>query len=75
MTVENVLGFGKDNNSTAQPIRISGEENDELKIMSLENIDLYQKILKELKKFNIYLEIITNTKLTYNDAESYKQRI
>ncbi len=75
MTIENVLGFGKDNDSTAQPIGIAGEENDELKVMSLENIDLYQKILKELKKFNIYLEIITNTKLTYNDAESYKQRI
>ncbi len=75
MTIENVLGFGKDNNSVTQPIGIAGEENDELKIMSLENIDLYQKILKELKKFNIYLEIITNTKLTYNDAESYKQRI
>ena len=75
MTTENVLGFGKDNNSVAQPIGIAGEENDELKVISLENIDLYQKILKELKKFNIYLETITNTKLTYNDAESYKQRI
>ncbi|KKL71306.1 hypothetical protein LCGC14_2096260 [marine sediment metagenome] len=75
MSIENVLGFGKDNNSIAQSIGISGEGNDELKVMSLENIDLYQKILKELKKFNIYLETITNTKLTYNDAESYKQRI
>ena len=75
MSIENVLGFGKDNNSIAQSIGISGEGNDELKVMSLENIDLYQKILKELKKFNIYLETITNTKLTYNDAENYKQRI
>ncbi len=75
MSIENVLGFGKDNDSVAQPIGISGEENDELKVISLDDIDLYQKILKELKKFNIYLEIITNTKLTYNDAESYKQRI
>ncbi len=75
MTIENVLGFGKDNNSIVQSIGISGEGNDELKVISLENIDLYQKILKELKKFNIYLETITNTKLTYNDAESYKQRI
>ncbi len=75
MTIESVLGFGKDNNSIAQPIGIAGEENDKLKVMSLDNIDLYQKILTELKKFNIYLEIITNTKLSYNDAESYRNRI
>jgi len=73
MSVKNVLGFGKDNDSTSQPIGIGGENNKELKVISLENIVLFQKILKELKKFNMQLEIITNTKLTYKDAESYKR--
>ncbi len=73
--IRNILGFGKDNDSTAQPIGIAGEENNELITVSLENMILFQKILKELKKFNIYLETITNTKLTYKDAESYKNSI
>jgi len=75
MTIKNVLGFGKDNDSTAQPIGIAGEENNELKTMSLESMVLFQKILLELKKFNLNLETITNTKLTYKDAESYRKKI
>ena len=75
MTNKNILGFGKDPDSTAQPLGISGEENDELKTMSLENMVLFQKILKELKKFNMHLDTITNSKITYKDAESYKKRM
>ena len=75
MANKDILGFGKDNDSTAQPLGISGEENNELKTMSLESMVLYQKILKELKKFNMHLDTITNTKLTYKDAESYKRRM
>ena len=71
--IKNVVGFGKDNESTAQPIGIAGEENNELKIMSLENADLFQKILIELKKFNMHLETITKTELTQDDAETYKE--
>jgi len=75
MTNKNILGFGKDNDNIAQPLGISGEENNELKTISLDNIIIYQKILKELKKFNMYLDTITNTKLTYKDAESYRDKI
>jgi len=73
MTNKDILGFGKDVNDLAQPLGISGEENNKLRTMSLENMILLQKILKELKKFNMHLDTITNTKLTYKDAESYKR--
>jgi len=73
MTNKNILGFGTDKSSSAKPIGITGNENNELKTISLEDTVLYQKILQELKKFNMYLENITNTKLTYKDAESYKK--
>jgi len=75
MTNKNILSFGKDNDSLAQPIGISGEENNKLLTYSIEEIMLFQKIFTELKKFNMQLDIITNTKLTYKDAESYKRRI
>lgn len=75
MANKNVLGFGEDNDSTAQPIGIAGEENNELLTYSIEEIDLFQKILKELKKFNMHLDTITNSKITYKDAENYKRRI
>jgi hypothetical protein len=67
MSIKNVLGFGKDNDSTAKPIGITGEENNELITISMDDLVLFQKILTELKKFNTQLEIITNTKLTYKD--------
>jgi len=75
MSNKNILGFGKDNDSTAKPIGIAGNENNELKTMSLESMVLYQKILLELKKFNMHLDTITNSKVTYKDAESYKRRM
>jgi hypothetical protein len=75
MANKNILGFGKDQSSTAKPIGVAGEENNELLTYSIEEIDLFQKILKELKKFNMHLDTITNSKVTYNDAENYKRRI
>jgi len=73
MSNKNILGFGKDNDDTAQPLGVTGNENNELKTMSLESMVLYQKILLELKKFNMHLDTITNSKVTYKDAESYKR--
>lgn len=75
MENKDILGFGKDNDSIAQPIGISGEENNELVTLSLDELELFQSILKELKKFNIQLESITNTKLTRQDAQSYKDQL
>ncbi len=75
MANKNILGFGKDTSSTAKPIGIAGEENNELLTYSIEEIDLFQKILEKLKKFNMHLDTITNSKITYKDAESYKRRM
>jgi len=75
MSNQNKLGFGKDVDSNAQPIGISGEENNELIVFSLEQMVLFTKILKELKKFNEQLEIITQTKLTMKDAHSYRDKL
>ena len=74
MANKDILSFGKDNDSLAQPIGISGDENNKLLTYSLEEIMLFQKILTELKKFNMHLDTITNSKITYKDAESYKRR-
>ena len=73
--LKNVLGFGKDYDDEAQPIGIAGEEKNELITLSLAEIEKFQQILKELKKFNIQLESITHTKLTRKDATSYKGRL
>lgn len=72
---KHVLGFGKDFEDEAQPIGIAGEEKNELVTLSLAEIEIFQGILKELKKFNIQLESITNTKLTRKDAISYKGQL
>ena len=73
--IRDFLGFGKDPNDKAQPIGVAGEENNELVTLSLEEINTFCKILKELKKFNLQLEEITGTKLTRKDAVSFKQRL
>ena len=74
MTNKNVLGFGTDNNSTTQPLGIAGNENNELITISIEEMMLFQKILKELVKFNIQLETMTNTKLHEQDARGYRDK-
>ena len=74
MTNKNVLSFGTDGDSTAQPIGIAGEENNELITISIEEMMLFQKILKELNKFNEQLEIMTNTKLHEQDARGYRDK-
>ena len=75
MTDKNILGLGKDNDSESQPMGIAGEENNKLLTYSTKEIYFFQKILKELKKFNIHLDTMTNSKITYKDVESYKRRM
>ena len=74
MTNKNILGFGTDRDSTAKPIGIAGEENNELITISIEEMMLFQKILRELKKFNEQLEIMTNTKLVDQDARGHRDK-
>lgn len=75
MANKNILGFGKDTTDTAQPIGIAGEDNNELLTYSIEEMILFQKILKELKKFNEQFEIMTETKLTTADAHAYRDKL
>ena len=74
MVNKNILGFGTDRTSNAKPIGIAGEENNELITISVEEMMLFQKILKELVKFNIQLEAMTNTKLHEQDARGYRDK-
>ena len=73
--IKNVLGFGKDTDSEAQPIGVAGEGNNELIVFSIEQMILFPKILRELKKLNEQLEIMTETKLTVNDAHLYRDKL
>lgn len=75
MKNKNVLIFGKDQNSTAQPIELTGSENNVLKIMSIKRYDLFKKILKELKKFNMQMALITNNEISKIETEEYKKAL
>jgi len=75
MVNKSILGFGKDIENSAKPIGIAGSENNELIVFSIEQLVLLPKILKELKKFNEQLEIITETNLTTADAHAYKDKL
>jgi hypothetical protein len=74
MANKNILGFGTNTTSTAKPIGIAGSENKGLLVISIEEMMLFQKILRELKKFNIQLEMMTNTKLHEEDARNYRDK-
>ena len=71
---KHILGYGQNDENKAKPLGITGEENNKLITISLEEYELFKNILKELKKFNIQLEFITNTKLTKKDAESHQYK-
>jgi len=63
----NTLGFGKDSEDNAQPIGISGVEQNEVKVISIETYNKYNNILKELKKLSLYLSILTDNYIRNND--------
>jgi len=73
--IKNVLGFGKDTDSEAQPIGVAGEGNNELIVFSIEQMILFPKILRELKKLNEQLEIMTANRLTTQDAHNYRDKL
>lgn len=75
MSNENVLGFGKKTDSTAGPIGIGGADNNELMVMSIDSVVMFENILRELKKFNINLETMTQTKLTKEDVYSQRKKL
>ena len=67
MSIKNVIIFGKDPENTARVVGITGVENNELKIISIENKDKYLTVLKELKKLNTYLSFMTDTIINNQD--------
>ncbi|KKL63485.1 hypothetical protein LCGC14_2174640 [marine sediment metagenome] len=75
MAKRNVLGFGKDNSSVVQPVGITGEENNKLITISMDDVILFQKILKELKKFNMNLSIMTGNYVSKIEVENYKSKL
>ena len=75
MSNKNILGFGKDNDSLAKTISITGINNNEVKTISIDELILYKKILKELKKFNMYLSILNNEEIKKIEVEDYIQKL
>lgn len=60
---EGILAFGEDINETAQPITLTGAENNELKIASIDMENILEKILIELKKANIQMSLMTDQEI------------
>jgi hypothetical protein len=75
MANQNKLGFGKDNESTAQPIGISGVGNDELRILSLKSKTSLVNIFKELKKFNMQLALMNGAEISQEEVDAHKSRL
>lgn len=75
MENKDILGFGKGSDNNAKPLGIAGEDNNKLLTYSIEEMILFQKILKELKKFNEQFEMMTGTKLTTADAHNYRDKL
>jgi hypothetical protein len=60
-----VLGTDPDGNTSE--IGVTGPEGDELKVSNLESSDLLSYMLKELKKMNIHLSLMTDVILNDED--------
>ena len=59
--------YGKDPNDLAQPIGISGEENNEVQTSDLDTITLLEDIYLELIKANMQMSIITGNNIKNRD--------
>lgn len=68
-----ILLHGKDNNDTAQPVGISGEENDEIEIIDLDTETLLEDIYLELIKANMQMSIITGNHIRNRDIDSMQR--
>ena len=64
---EGILLFGKDPETLARPVGITGVENDELKVFSLSKEELLDDILNELIKANMQMSIITGNEIKNRD--------
>ena len=58
-----------DTDGNTQSIGVVGTGQDELKISDHEQENLLSKILKELKKNNLYMSLLTDTNIRNSDVE------
>jgi len=65
-----ILIHGKDPDGDAQPAGITGPENDQLKIISIESEDILDQIIKELEKINLHMSLITDVYLRDQDIDN-----
>ncbi|KKL63484.1 hypothetical protein LCGC14_2174630 [marine sediment metagenome] len=65
-----ILLHGKDPDNAAQPVGISGEENNKVQIMNLDIEKLLEDIYIELIKANIQMAIITGNEIKNRDIIS-----
>jgi hypothetical protein len=75
MANKDILGLGKDADDVAKAIGISGTEGDKIIVSSLDNSLIYNKILIELKKFNMNFETMTGVRVTNADINSYISKL
>ncbi len=68
-----ILLHGKDPNDEAQPIGISGEENNEVLIMDLDLETLLEDIYLELIKANMQMSIITGNHIKNKDIDGMQE--
>ena len=64
-----VVLYGENVNHEATPIGLSGVNQDEIKIMDIEIDDTLNGIIKELKKINLQMSLLTNNFLRDEDIE------
>ena len=65
--------YGKDPENTAQPVGISGEENDEIQTMDLDLETLLEDIYLELIKANMQMSIITGNNIKNRDIDNSQE--
>jgi hypothetical protein len=58
-----------DTEGNTQPIGVVGAEQDEIKVSDHEQENLLTKMLKELKKMNLHLTILSDENIRNNDVE------
>ncbi len=70
---EGILLHGKDPDDTAQPVGISGEENNEVLVMDLDLKTILEDIYLELIKANIQMSIITGNHIKNTDIDGMQE--
>ena len=66
---DGILIYGKDPQSRAQPIGVTGAESDEIKILAIDEEKLLNNILNEIIKVNMYMSIMTEDQIKNKDIK------